>query len=56
MSDLSAQRRFYAEEVQIAAGLQNPRLVDALATVPREAFLPSAADDAVPAVEAVAPR
>jgi protein-L-isoaspartate(D-aspartate) O-methyltransferase len=40
MSDLSAVRRFYAEEVQAVAGLRTPAIVDALATVPRERFLP----------------
>jgi len=40
MSDLGALRRFYAEEVEIVAGLRHPQLVDALASVPREAFLP----------------
>jgi len=39
MSDLSAQRRFYAEEVQMLASLNSVALVDALATVPRERFL-----------------
>jgi len=40
MSDLAAQRQFYAEEVQMAGGLKSAALVDALATVPRERFLP----------------
>jgi protein-L-isoaspartate(D-aspartate) O-methyltransferase len=40
MSDLAARRRFYAEEVQMIAGLKTPALVEALATVPRERFLP----------------
>jgi protein-L-isoaspartate(D-aspartate) O-methyltransferase len=40
MSDLTAVRRFYAEEVQMTGGLKSPALVDALATVPRERFLP----------------
>jgi protein-L-isoaspartate(D-aspartate) O-methyltransferase len=40
MNDLAALRRFYAEEVQMAGGLKSPALVDALATVPRERFLP----------------
>ena len=40
MSDLAAVRRFYAEEVQMVAGLKSTALVDALATVPREEFLP----------------
>jgi protein-L-isoaspartate(D-aspartate) O-methyltransferase len=33
------QRRFFAEEVQIVANLRTPRLIEALATVPRERFL-----------------
>jgi protein-L-isoaspartate(D-aspartate) O-methyltransferase len=40
MSDLAELRRFYAEEVQIIAGLKSQALIDALATVPRERFLP----------------
>jgi protein-L-isoaspartate(D-aspartate) O-methyltransferase len=40
MSDLAGQRRFYAEEIQVIAGLKTPALVEALATVPRERFLP----------------
>jgi protein-L-isoaspartate(D-aspartate) O-methyltransferase len=41
MSDtLAAQRRFFAEEIQAIANLRTPALVEALATVPREAFLP----------------
>jgi protein-L-isoaspartate(D-aspartate) O-methyltransferase len=40
MTDLSAWRRFYAEEVQTAAGLKSPQLVEALASIPRERFLP----------------
>jgi protein-L-isoaspartate(D-aspartate) O-methyltransferase len=32
-------RRFYAEEIRAVAGLTQPRLVDAFATVPREKFL-----------------
>ncbi len=40
MTDLTAQRRFYAEEVQIAANVQNEAVVEALATVARERFLP----------------
>ncbi len=40
MSDaLDLQRRFYAEELQAVSNLRTPGLVDALATVPREAFL-----------------
>ena len=33
------RRRFFAEEIQTVANLRTPALVDALATVPREAFL-----------------
>jgi protein-L-isoaspartate(D-aspartate) O-methyltransferase len=36
---LEAIRRYFAEEVEVAAGLQTPGLVDALAMVPRERFL-----------------
>jgi protein-L-isoaspartate(D-aspartate) O-methyltransferase len=32
-------RRFYAEEIRFAAGLQSPSLVEAFACVPREKFL-----------------
>jgi hypothetical protein len=39
MTDLSAARRFFAEEIQIVATLRSDALVDALATVPREQFL-----------------
>jgi protein-L-isoaspartate(D-aspartate) O-methyltransferase len=34
------RRRFYAEEIQAVANLQSSAVVDALATVPRERFLP----------------
>jgi protein-L-isoaspartate(D-aspartate) O-methyltransferase len=37
----TAWRRFFAEEIEIVAGLTSAALVDALATVPRERFLPS---------------
>jgi|SRR5579864_3027995 len=37
--DLSARRRFYAEEVQATSNLKNAAVVDALAAVPRERFL-----------------
>lgn len=37
---LDLQRRFFAEEVQAVCNLRTPQLVEALATVPREAFLP----------------
>lgn len=40
MSDLAARRRFFAEEVQTVANLRSPALVEALATVPRERYLP----------------
>lgn len=40
MSDLTTLRRFYAEEVQTLAALKSAALVEALATVPRERFLP----------------
>jgi protein-L-isoaspartate(D-aspartate) O-methyltransferase len=40
MNDLSAQRRFYAEEIQIAANLRSMAVVEALAAVEREHFLP----------------
>src|SRR5262249_19227852 len=39
-TDLDAQRRFYAEEIQIASNLRSTAIVDALAAVPREQFLP----------------
>ena len=38
--DLAAYRRFYAEEIQMTSNLRTPALVEALATVPRERFLP----------------
>ena len=40
MTDLTSIRRAYAQAIAEAAGLQTPGLVDALATVPREQFLP----------------
>jgi protein-L-isoaspartate(D-aspartate) O-methyltransferase len=40
MSTLSEYRRFYAEEIQVTANLTSPAVVDALATVARERFLP----------------
>jgi protein-L-isoaspartate(D-aspartate) O-methyltransferase len=40
MSTLSEYRRFYAEEIQVISNLTSPAVVDALATVPREQFLP----------------
>jgi protein-L-isoaspartate(D-aspartate) O-methyltransferase len=33
-------RRFLAEEIRVSANIRSPRIVDALATVPRERFLP----------------
>jgi protein-L-isoaspartate(D-aspartate) O-methyltransferase len=36
---LDDYRRFYAEEIQLAAGLTSPALIDALGRVPREKFL-----------------
>ena len=39
MIDLAQYRRFFAEEIQVIAGLKTPALVDALATIPRERFL-----------------
>jgi protein-L-isoaspartate(D-aspartate) O-methyltransferase len=41
MTDLTAQRRFFAEEIQIAANLRSPAVVEALASIPRERFLPA---------------
>ena len=38
--DADAARRFFAEEIRVAANIRSPRIVDALATVPRERFLP----------------
>jgi protein-L-isoaspartate(D-aspartate) O-methyltransferase len=38
--DLETRRRFYAEEVAMVANLRSPALVEALATVPREQFVP----------------
>ena len=40
MNHLDARRRFYAEDIQLLANLQTASLVDALAEVPRERFLP----------------
>ena len=39
MADLAEARRFYAEELKYVAGIETPALVEAFATVPREAFL-----------------
>ncbi len=38
---LAPQRRFFAEEIQVTCNLRTPALLDALATVPREQFLPA---------------
>jgi len=38
--DLDTRRRFYAEEVAMVGNLRSPALVEALATVRREQFLP----------------
>jgi protein-L-isoaspartate(D-aspartate) O-methyltransferase len=39
-TDLARHRRFYAEEIEAVANLQSSALIEALATVPRERFLP----------------
>ena len=41
MIDLPLRRRFYADEIAAVANLQTPALIDALADLPRERFLPS---------------
>lgn len=41
MTALDAQRRFFAEEIETVANLRSAALVEALATVPRERFLPA---------------
>jgi protein-L-isoaspartate(D-aspartate) O-methyltransferase len=38
--DLALRRRFFAEEIEAVAKLRSPLLVNALATIPRERFLP----------------
>lgn len=38
--NLQDRRRFFAEEIQMTANIRTPALVDALASVPREKFLP----------------
>ena len=38
--ELALRRRFFAEEIEAVARLRSPALVDALAAVPRERFLP----------------
>lgn len=40
MSDLAARRRYFSDELAICYNLRTPALVEAVATVPREAFLP----------------
>ena len=40
MMDLALRRRFFAEEIEAVARLRSQTLVDALAAVPRERFLP----------------
>jgi protein-L-isoaspartate(D-aspartate) O-methyltransferase len=40
VSDLTARRRFYAEEIQVTSNVQSAAVVEALAVVPRERFLP----------------
>jgi protein-L-isoaspartate(D-aspartate) O-methyltransferase len=39
LAELDLQRRWYADELRWCAGLKSPRLVEAFASVPREAFL-----------------
>lgn len=39
--ELALRRRFFAEEIEAVARLRSAALVDALATVPRERFLPA---------------
>jgi protein-L-isoaspartate(D-aspartate) O-methyltransferase len=38
--DVKDRRRLYAEEIEVIANIRTPALVEALATVPREKFLP----------------
>jgi len=40
MTDVVLRRRFYAEEIEATANLTSAAVVEALATVPRERFLP----------------
>jgi len=40
MTALDARRRYFAEEIQIVSNLQSAAVVEALATIPRERFLP----------------
>lgn len=37
--DLAQRRRFFAEEIEALGRIRSAALVDAFATVPREAFL-----------------
>jgi protein-L-isoaspartate(D-aspartate) O-methyltransferase len=39
MTDLTAQRRFFAEEMQVVSNIASAAVVEALASVPREQFL-----------------
>jgi len=39
--DVNTYRRFFAEDIQLCSNLKTAALVDALATVPRERFLPA---------------
>lgn len=41
MTNLMAQRRFFAEEVQICSNIRSAAVVEALAAIPREQFLPA---------------
>jgi hypothetical protein len=50
MTDLAAQRRFFSEEIQACANLRSTTLVDALATIPRERFLPPGPWNTMPAM------
>jgi len=38
--EIDLRRRFFAEELEAVCKLRSSRLIEALATVPREAFLP----------------
>ena len=38
MIDLSQRRRFFADEIAAVGAVSTPRLVDAIADVPRERF------------------
>jgi protein-L-isoaspartate(D-aspartate) O-methyltransferase len=40
MTSLELRRQFFAEEIEVTAYIRTPRLVEALASVPRERFLP----------------